>query len=551
MLRWFDDNFFRITIVMNSTLFVVVGVLTFFITQYGPTHHRIGNEDRILNEGYVQVLPEGDFAVDLPSDLDVIDGKVVLRHEVTSSLAQKGGIGFRVENTYVKVFFGEELLFSNHREDGRLAENGMEWVHFDLNSYRGGVEELVIELTPVNVVQWLYVDSVYVGNQQEIFSMALMMDWQRYVVVVLLLTLGCFVLFFRYIYNKAIGLNNSVGILGIGSIGTAMGIFCTTNIVAFDFMSGHTLKVFIFVAMMLSVTSIAGYAVQIDTLKNRRMILGLMGLNISWAVVFLLTNLAYPRVFLLSERIFTITLVLGTLIYCLYQVAEDVRLGNSSARVLLASLLLLVVLALAESIFHYGFKMESPRYAIIGIILFFLLNTAHEIRETANHYEWAGLMNYYKELARTDKMTGLKNRVCLVEDLAQHNRMPRNLMMIFLDIDNLKRVNDSYGHAMGDDMIVTTADLITKCFTPLGDCYRISGDEFVCLTAQLEAAEMEIVRFRQEVAAMNEEKVYRYRVALGFATFDPMQDKSLEDTMSRAENEMYEDKRSVRMEYRI
>ena len=93
MLRWFDDNFFRITIVMNSTLFVVVGVLTFFITQYGPTHHRIGNEDRILNEGYVQVLPEGDFAVDLPSDLDVIDGKVVLRHEVTSSLAQKGGIG--------------------------------------------------------------------------------------------------------------------------------------------------------------------------------------------------------------------------------------------------------------------------------------------------------------------------------------------------------------------------------------------------------------------------------------------------------------------------
>ena len=100
-------------------------------------------------------------------------------------------------------------------------------------------------------------------------------------------------------------------------------------------------------------------------------------------------------------------------------------------------------------------------------------------------------------------------------------------------------------------MIVTTADLITKCFTPLGDCYRISGDEFVCLTAQLEAAEMEIVRFRQEVAAMNEEKVYRYRVALGFATFDPMQDKSLEDTMSRAENEMYEDKRSVRMEYRI
>ncbi len=547
MWRWIDDNYFFVTVGMDIVLLVIVGIMAIVATRYGITHNWISYDLPVLEGGYRQVLPEGEFAVDLPSDLDVIDGKVVLRHEVHSSLAQQGGLGFRVQNTYVRVFFNDEILFSNHRSDGRLVENGKEWIHFDLSHYSGGVGDLLIELTPVNASLRLPVGEFYIGDQQEVFSLALMKDWVKYLIVILLLTVGCYVLFFRYIYHRTIGMSNSVGMLGIGSICAAFGVFSSTNIVAFDFMPGHTLKVFLFTSMLLSTASIAGYVAQIDTLKQRRMITAMMGVNLTWAIIFMSNNLIYPRQFLMSERLFIYTLSLGTLMYCLYQVAMEVRKGNTSSEVLLWTLSLLVLLSLADIIPRYLLGHTTPVITILGIVSFFVINTAFEIRETSRYYEWAELMNYYKVLARTDKMTGLKNRVCLVEDLAVHNREPAKLTLIFLDVDNLKRVNDSYGHAMGDDMIVTTAKLIAEIFGTLGDCYRISGDEFVCLTTySIEALEMEMVRFRHEVAAKNEEKSYRYRVSLGFASYDPHLDANLEDTMSRAENEMYEDKRTAR-----
>lgn len=110
------------------------------------------------------------------------------------------------------------------------------------------------------------------------------------------------------------------------------------------------------------------------------------------------------------------------------------------------------------------------------------------------------------DLARVDGLTGLQNRRAFDEALAEmHARMRRTQeagAVLFVDVDHFKRINDTYGHAAGDDVLRAIARLVTSSLRPSDGIYRIGGEEFcvllpgVGMTAARDLAE----RLRQEVA---------------------------------------------------
>lgn len=93
-----------------------------------------------------------------------------------------------------------------------------------------------------------------------------------------------------------------------------------------------------------------------------------------------------------------------------------------------------------------------------------------------------------------DSLTGLANRnffmVRLKEEIARAERCNKHLAVMFVDLDNFKRINDSWGHSAGDKLLVEVATRMKQCFRSNDVVARYAGDEFCILAADLETPDM-------------------------------------------------------------
>ncbi len=94
------------------------------------------------------------------------------------------------------------------------------------------------------------------------------------------------------------------------------------------------------------------------------------------------------------------------------------------------------------------------------------------------------MLNEALEMAvRYDSLTKLKNRYALIEDSVSYLNKP--VYIVMCDCDNFKNINDTYGHIMGDKVLVAISDVF-KAYLPKGCIYRYGGDEFLIVNIGLE-----------------------------------------------------------------
>ena len=155
--------------------------------------------------------------------------------------------------------------------------------------------------------------------------------------------------------------------------------------------------------------------------------------------------------------------------------------------------------------------------------------------------------------AYTDALTGVKNKGAFDISAARMNSDIRNseqkpeFAIIMFDMDDLKEINDEHGHERGDIYLQTACKLICRVFAH-SPVYRVGGDEFCVLLqfADYQARDELIAQFDREAAAWNEkaEKPWeRIEASRGLAVFRPDEDETVEQVFSRADEEMYRNKR--------
>ena len=94
----------------------------------------------------------------------------------------------------------------------------------------------------------------------------------------------------------------------------------------------------------------------------------------------------------------------------------------------------------------------------------------------------------YELAASTDALTGLANRLkfntILEQQLALSKRYKETFSLVLFDVDNFKKVNDTYGHTMGDEVLITIAEIVKKYVRDSDTCARWGGEEFVLVLPQ-------------------------------------------------------------------
>lgn len=157
-------------------------------------------------------------------------------------------------------------------------------------------------------------------------------------------------------------------------------------------------------------------------------------------------------------------------------------------------------------------------------------------------------------LARSDELTGLNNRRAFFDDgeqvLNQAKRYSHPFSLIMLDVDHFKQVNDSYGHAAGDDVLETLADILRKQAREVDILGRLGGEEFALIlpeTALPDALAM-AERLRTEIASTpvkNTKSDIHITASFGIATLTP-QHTSLENLINEADDALYGAKKNGR-----
>ena len=163
-------------------------------------------------------------------------------------------------------------------------------------------------------------------------------------------------------------------------------------------------------------------------------------------------------------------------------------------------------------------------------------------------------IGFVRAKAYKDGLTGLDNRTAYMEHIHYIDQMIENGTASFgvamFDINGLKNINDELGHEIGDKVIIKTARILTSVFEGM-KTYRIGGDEFV---VDLDCSEEEIIRLMKKFDDMissqiSNDETPEIAISKGYAIYSFGRDRSHQDVFSRADNEMYSDKKKYYLEH--
>jgi diguanylate cyclase (GGDEF)-like protein/PAS domain S-box-containing protein len=190
----------------------------------------------------------------------------------------------------------------------------------------------------------------------------------------------------------------------------------------------------------------------------------------------------------------------------------------------------------------------SPMFAPSGA----LLGGRGALRDVSDRIE---MQQQLIDLAGLDDLTALQNRRGFLRSAEDQLKVARRretpLVLLFIDVDGLKTVNDSHGHAAGDLLLEDTASLLTATFRESDVIARVGGDEFcVLLTSDASEAWLAVRRLLVAIEDHHEvsagERPFRLSLSIGSATFDPHHPRSIEQLMQQADHAMYANKRAKR-----
>ena len=131
---------------------------------------------------------------------------------------------------------------------------------------------------------------------------------------------------------------------------------------------------------------------------------------------------------------------------------------------------------------------------LLGIILAYQLRRyRRQVRRTQSEYDRRlEAQSALERMATLDALTGLPNRYLLDEQLtlrmAEAGRFDRKLALLFIDLDNFKNINDSFGHEAGDKLLKIVAERMAGCLRSYDLLSRFGGDEFVILLSSMPGA---------------------------------------------------------------
>lgn len=158
-----------------------------------------------------------------------------------------------------------------------------------------------------------------------------------------------------------------------------------------------------------------------------------------------------------------------------------------------------------------------------------------------------------KKYARIDVLTGLDNRLELLDRLTKEQRRSERsrkpYSLLFIDIDHFKKLNDKHGHHIGDEALKVLADILRSCSRTVDVVARLGGDEFVVLLPDTDEASCETLIHRIEASSNQAfaERSWSLSISIGRTT-NMGNNNTVEQVIKLADENMYAIKKNSKLQ---
>lgn len=505
------------------------------------------NSIELLSKGWKYINNDGkEKNIEIPNKLNVKkDEKTVIIRKIPNKNLNDMAVLFSTYHTFVKVYADNELIYSYGKKKELPFGNtpGSLWDLVEISSkYKG--KELKIELTsPYNKYSGKIPKILY-GSRADLLLYTLKRSLPLMIFSIIPFAFGVIALVFFFVFYKLWG---SLKLLNLSILLIISSLWGLSESKFFQFYFGNAfateVATFLFLAMVLMATSILLKEIGIikDTKKFKLYFL------IDFAVYVIINVLQLLNI---ADYFNTLFLVHSSSILTCIFISIDVYKNmlhhkkKVFSKYFVYGFSILFVCGILDTLEFYLYDVFGNGFFLrIGLLLFMIFIGIWYMKTYINMAKENIEKKVYEKLAYTDPLTLKKNRRAFNKELLTLKETSKKGTIIFADINNLKVINDTYGHEEGDKAII----IVSKALERFTDIYRLGGDEF-CVIAR-EKGKDEVKNIINDIVLdtelLTKNNKFKITLAYGYEEYDA-NTKDINDVVNKADKNMYINKKRIK-----
>jgi len=391
---------------------------------------------------------------------------------------------FRSFQSNVDIFVGDERVYHYKPENNFFKRiPGSTWVLLELKeSYSG--KTIRIEKECKYSKYYGSFSEVFLGTKSQIISYLLKTSIGGIITSFLMLVLGVISIIISF-FMKGMVKNRKILYLGIFSIACSLWSFGELRVIQLFFGNVTFVSHLAFLSVGMGISSFLMFTSTFDFYAKDVFLKRLVLLSI--LNFFLIIGLHLSGIKDLFQTLFlthiwiiiSVFYISGKFLYCFFKKNVDSDVIN-----LHINMLLFFLIAITDLLKFYFLGLVRIGGGIrLGLGYFIAIMTIISIKQISKAFSDNLEVHILRKMAFTDSLTKLYNRTALdekIREISQGSAKNRYLL-IAVDMNSLKAINDNHGHHVGDMALVAVGKLLNEKFKNLGSVYRLGGDEFLII----------------------------------------------------------------------
>lgn len=529
-------------IIICTILLIAMAVIGWYAIASEPYSVGFNNETAYTLDSEVTITYAGETITSvLPVALDSEKGgTLVIEKQLTADDLKGNSMAFYVRQSCVKVYFDGELHFADNSDRVTPVEltPGSYWRLFRLPENAVG-KTIRIEIEPFVSRYTGEAPVIYTGNKAAFLYMILEQGMLAIALCVPFLLLGI-VLIVAGLFATEKLIRTRLCMLGLFALTTSLWTLLEARITQLFYNDIDIASIVLFSCYYSIPFFAAAYIDTYESFAKNKIMRGLMYL--SGAAFIVIQLLQICGVIYYIDAVFVghilIGLIIGgTLINYIIRKKRKVAIADG---VIYRAMILLGVFCFVDIIRYYiSPQLKTVEFSKAGFLVFFFYLGYSVFKQMNESAKREAQNEIYKELAFLDTMTKLQNRTAfeLKLNMLKNGTDSEPVIIIVADMNNLKTINDTFGHKSGDEAITALANAVGGIFKDCS-CYRIGGDEFCIISEGIGTEEIDkrVQLLDSQLIDASRGKDYTVSASVGYSV---LTDADVDACFKTADENMY------------
>ena len=542
----------KITCISIITVLLAIVLIMLFFSDSGKLENVYGELTPYGNGWTYSDGTEANLAALIPND----NGEVVFSKQISADNSSRKSICFRSKNIFFSVYMDNTLIYDFNPTVPKLyGKSYGSYIHCVEIPHFMGKATITFRAKPIYDDKSCYFNEMELGKASYYTKNVFSYNLPKFIISFMMLVVGIVLFTIGLMFKKYRSKNVETISLGVFAIFAACWTSTETLILQLVTQNPSAVHFLNYVSLFFIPYPAAVFVASITGNPKSKGLLAVtaaVAANSAVNVILTLCGIMdYHQMLNLTH--FILAFSVGVIIYLIVCGHKHNKNEQKIYAVFGAAFLIVVLFGFID-LLRYRFNggtSDSGTFVRIGLLIFIIILAGYTLKDLLTLSQIGRQAEMMKKLAYKDALTGIPNRVAFVEyEKMIISRTNGEFIFVQFDINNLKKVNDIYGHSFGDKHIIAAADVITKSFGKRGKCYRTGGDEFIAVLAGEKSAQKlsasETI-FNELIEKYNAEQnpPIKLEIAYGTANYS-CGDQNPEAAEREADKKMYELKKQMK-----